>query len=83
MNTRGGHPREDFPHAENKEEKAVIRPFSPVAPPLLAHFRIGSDILRADNQITLARHLQLMGARIVNSIESMMSTTNKVGGGDE
>ncbi|KAG1659115.1 hypothetical protein FOA52_015908 [Chlamydomonas sp. UWO 241] len=66
------------PASEDKDQKWVVRPFSPVAPPLLAHFRVGSDMMRADNQITLARQLHFMGARIVNSIESMLSTTNKV-----
>lgn len=50
----------------------------PVVPPKIVYSRIHSGNLKVDFQITLLRHLEFLGARIVNSIDSIMTCTNKV-----
>lgn len=45
--------------------------------PKVFHCRIGSDVIEPDYHITVLRHLQLMGSRIVNNIDAIMKTTNK------
>jgi RimK family alpha-L-glutamate ligase len=40
--------------------------------------RINSELLQVDQHVTLLRHLEMMGAKIVNSIEGIMKCTNKV-----
>lgn len=46
--------------------------------PAVLYCRIHSDCLKVDFHIPLFRHLELNGVHIVNSIDAMMKTTNKV-----
>jgi RimK family alpha-L-glutamate ligase len=40
--------------------------------------RINSEVLQLDRHVTLLRHLELMGSRVINSIDGIMKCTNKV-----
>lgn len=45
--------------------------------PEIVYIRLNSGVLRSDVHITLLRHLNMMGARIVNTIPAMLKATNK------
>lgn len=46
--------------------------------PSVIYCRIHSDVLKPDVQIPLLRHFELLGVRIVNSVDAILKTTNKI-----
>lgn len=46
--------------------------------PSILYCRIHSDVLKPDVQIPLLRHFEMLGVRVVNSVDSILKATNKI-----